>query len=205
MRRTHYHHLFKQRYRRRGSSVFFFLLIMLLSSCGNWDVRQRVEMTPGFEPTILGFEVEDGGGIIITSHVLRFTSRAGSLGARVTGYRVEYLDPAGNPIRVGDSILFSRGSLSALIPPGIVCDASPGGQLAEGAVPCSMTSPGASFADVTSAPVNNTVTLPGPIALRVLTGQQVGSRANFFFSVITNLNERIELGPYEVAISFPVE
>ncbi len=168
-------------------------VLALLAGC---NLTPRVDITPGFEPTVFGFEVEEDG-ILITSNVLTFTSRRGSIGARIDGYQIEYLDPAGSPIRVGDSTLYSRGSLNVMVPPGLICDE-------EVVEFCTINSPGVRFVERQSLPVSNTVTLPGPIAIMVLQGQFVGSRANVYFTGTSDLGQALFLGPYEVAVVYPV-
>jgi hypothetical protein len=178
--------------RLRG--IFLVLgLLVLLAGCGQWNLTPQVDITPGFEPTVFGFEIDDGT-IVVASNTLTFTSRRGSIGARIDGYQIEYLDPAGSPIRVGDSILYSRGSLGVVVPPGLICPEEP----------CTINSPGVQFVERRSLEVENTVTLPGPIAIAVLQGEFVGARANVYFTGTSDLGQALFLGPYEVAVVYPV-
>ncbi len=181
----------------RSFLAFFSVVIILtLSACDNFSLVPIVDITAHFEPTVLGFEVEDDGTIVIASHILTFVARPGSIGARINGYDVEYLDPAGNPIRPGDSTLFSSGSLGVVVPPGLVCP--------EDTIDCNINTPGVVFQSSSSDPVSNFVTLPGNVAIEVLRENYTGARAIFHFRATTDLNQEIDINTDPVSIQFPV-
>ena len=183
----------------RSFLAFFSIVIILtLSACDNFSVLPKVDITAHFEPTVLGFEVQGNGGIVITSHVVTFVARPGSIGARINGYDVEYLDPAGNPILPGDGTLFSSGSLGVTVPPGIACPE-------EDAITCDINTPGVVWESASSDPVSNFVTLPGPVAIEVLEQFYTGARAIFHFKATTDLNQEVEINTAPIAIAFPVK
>lgn len=173
------------------------MLLALLTGCEGVNLVPRFDVMPNFQPTTLGFEVEPDN-IVVSQHVLTFTARRGSVGGVVEGYQIEYLDPGGNPIRAGDSTLYSRGSLGVPVPAGLACPEEVPPEL------CTINTPGAVFADRQSQPVSNAITLPGPIALQVLEGEFVGARANVYFTATSDLGQAVLLGPYEVAVVYPV-
>lgn len=179
--------------------------LLLLAGCGQFGSFGDINITPDFTPSTLGFEaeVDDEGRVelLITSHVLFFNARPGSIGGRVDGYRVEYFDSSGAPINVGDSQLFSSGSLGIVVPSGIACAASD----ADPTAACSINDLGARFATRESAPKSNFITLPAEIAIEVFVDSLVGGRADFYFDFTTDLNKEIELGPFQVSITYPVE
>ncbi len=178
-------------------ALFSTVVILTLSACDNFSLVPIVDITAGFQPTVLGFEAQDDGTIVITSHVVTFTARAGSIGARINGYDVEYFDPAGNVILPGDGTLFSSGSLNASVPPGIVCP--------EDATVCTINTPGVEWANVDSDPISNFFTLPADVAIEVLRNRYVGARAIFHFRATTDLNQEIEIDTDPIAIQFPVK
>ncbi len=181
-------------------AFFSTVVILTLSACDNFSVVPIVDITANFQPSVLGFEVNNNGTIVITSHVLTFVARPGSIGARIDGYDVEYLDPAGNVILPGDGTLFSSGSLGVIVPPGLACptDGDP-------IVDCNINTPGVVWASSSSEPVSNFFTLPGNVAIEVLRQNYTGARAIFHFRATTDLNQEIEIDTEPVAIAFPVK
>ncbi len=179
--------------------------LLLLAGCAQFGSFGDIDITPDFQPSTLGFEanVNDEGQVelVITSHVLFFKVRPGSIGGRVDGYRVEYFDSAGAPLNIGDSQLYSSGSLGITVPSGISCAASE----ADSAAACSINDPGARFAPRESASKSNFITLPAEIAIEVFVDSLVGGRADFYFDFTTDLNREIELGPFQVSITYPVQ
>ena len=188
-------------------AFFLMVVIVTLSACDNLSGIPTVAITAHFEPTTLGFEVDDNGAITVAAHAITFVNRPGAIGAIIRGYDVEYLDPAGNPILPGDSILRSSGSLGVTIPPGFICvdqdnavietncDINIGSRIA-----------GARYVTQSSEslPASNFITLPGPVAIEVLRQNYTGARALFHFNATTDLNEDITIDIAPVAIVFPV-
>ena len=183
---------------RRILILFCTVMILALTACDNFAAVPVVSITPHFEPTALGFEVDTDGTITITSHIVTFTSRGGSIGVLIKGYQVDYLDSAGNAIKVGDSTLHSSGSLAVNVPAGLICPVS------EVAVECTINTPGVRFASQNSEPVGDFFTLPAPIAIEIINGNYVGAKANFFFEATTDLNRDVVIGPFTVGIGFPI-
>lgn len=196
---------------------------LLLSACGLSTEVDAFEAEAGFQPTSLGFEVDDEGQIEITSHVVTFQVAPGSVGGVVTGYDVAYFDNEGepfigavdeeNPQEVEDHEFTNRDSLAARLPPGRTCTGS-GEQ--PPSVPCLASSPDVTYQWVTADPVSNVVTLPGLVATELLSrvdidpetgqlaGEEISGHAEFTFYVRTDNGRLVTLPTHRVGFTYPV-
>jgi hypothetical protein len=198
-------------------------LAAMLAGCGlNTDV-DAFSAEAGFEPTTLGFEVDDDGSIEVTSHVVTFNVAPGSVGGVVTGYDVAFFDNEGapfigsvdeeNPQEVEDHEFTNRDSLSARLPPGRVCTGT-GEQPPSD--PCRASSPDVTYQWVTADPISNVVTLPGLVATELLsrveidldtgqiTGEEISGHAEFTFYVRTDNGRLVTLPTHRIGFTFPV-
>lgn len=170
----------------------------LLAGCGRISLIQSVDIGVAFEPTAFGYEVDDDGDINVASHVVTFTSRPGSMGATIEGYRIEYFDSSGNPLAEGDSILYDDGALDVIVPPGIECEEP------DAFNRCSVNSSGASFAPVQAEPVGNFITLTSSVVIQHLMDDPTGARGDVYFYGVDDRGKNFTLGPIRVAIVNPV-
>lgn len=180
--------------RRFGFAGGVLALTWWLAGCAGLPVA-GFEVTPGFEPTSLGFEVDDDGSITVAAHTVTFVSERGSAGGVVTGYEIQYLDGAGAPLVPGSSGIAADHSLNVEVPPGFVCESTD---------PCTIVAEDARYARQTSEPMSGFVTLPGPVAIELLErGDVAGQAVGTFFA--TSDNGRDYEIDFTVPIQYPVE
>lgn len=172
---------------------------LLLSACG-LSILPTADISAGFTPTALGFEVDDEGKITVAAHSVVFTARKGSIGATVTGYRIEFFNKDGNPLIANDNVINGWGALNADVPAGFMCDE----RLADATYRCTVNNTNVRYMPMNSAPVNNFVSLDAPFVDAILNLYQVGDYANVYFNVTDDLNRTFEVGPLQVPLAFPV-
>lgn len=153
------------------------------------------DVSAGFNPTALGFEVDDeGGGIEVAAHTVTFVSGPGSVGAVVTGYEAQYVDSAGVPIVDGSAGLVGEDFLGHVVPPGYVCAET---------VPCTVLASDVSVQRQVSEPLENVITLPGVVAIEIVNRNAVAARAEGAFFLTTDNGRDVEL-PFVVPVTYPV-
>ena len=171
-------------------------LTVALSGCG-FNLFNGENIVLGVDPPTLGYEVRDSD-VAVGSRTLRMYSRAGALGANVEGYRVYFFDNNDEPVPVGDSTVYSEGSLGIYVPAGIRCVESFPGQ------GCTIHSEGARFEEgdrVSSPPVQ---LLPGKVALQhVAAGVPNGWYAEIELYGVTDTGANFISKRYQVAITVP--
>ncbi|MDZ7800074.1 MAG: hypothetical protein U5K81_04680 [Trueperaceae bacterium] len=200
-----------------------FLLAALLAGCGINTELDAFDAEVGFQPTSLGFEVDDEGKIEITSHVVTFNVAPGSVGGVVTGYDVAFFDNLGepfigsvdeeNPQEVEDHEFTVRDSMSQRLPPGRVCT---GAGEQPPSDPCRASSPDVTYQWVTADPISNVVTLPGLVASELVSRadtngdglmdsfDEIAGYAEFTFYVRTDNGRVVTLPTQRVGFTFPV-
>lgn len=175
-----------------------------LSACGGGFSASSFGFDVALDPGPLGYEVTDDG-ITVPSHFMIFNSTAGSVGATIEGYTIEYRDSSGNNIFPGDSVQNSRGSLNVRVPPGIQCPPFNDEPVIEN---CTVNTPGSIFARGEPASSAATFLLPVDIINQygglVGIGGAVGATANVTFYGTDDLQRRFESAPFQFAISRPV-
>lgn len=180
-------------------------VLTLLSACSGGFTAGKYDFDVALDPGPLGYEVSDQGVITIPSHILTFNSTAGSVGATIEGYRVEYFDSSGNNLFPGDSIQFSEGSLNVRVPPGIQCPEFNTAPIIEN---CTVNTPGVIFARGEPASSASTALLPGDIAQQHLElfqiGGAVGATADVTFYGTDDLQRRFISDPFQFAITVPL-
>lgn len=184
-----------------GSILALAAMGLLLAGCENAGVPGIPGLTGfdadvGFAPTSLGFEVDDEGGITVTSHALTFSAAPGSNAAVATGFDVIYYDQAGDPFlgSVAASSFTNEDAFSHTIPAGMTCETS---------VPCRSSSPDAVYQRMLSEPLADVVTLPGAIAVELLASGGAAGYADFTFYVTTDADVETEI-PARVQFTYPV-
>ena len=180
-------------------------VLILLSACSGGFTAGKYDFDVALDPGPLGYEVDDQGGITVPSHILTFNSTAGSVGATIEGYHVEYLDSSGSNLFPGDSVQYSEGSLNVRVPPGIQCPEFDTAPVIEN---CTVNTTGVIFARGESASSASTALLPGNIARQHLalyqTGGAVGATANVTFYGTDDLQRRFVSEPFQFAIIVPL-
>lgn len=109
--------------------------IVLLAGCARLSLLPGVDIGVNLAPPMLTYTVPN---------TVTFTSRPGSVGATITGYRIDFYDASGNPLIADGSSI--SGVLNVLVPAGLQC-ATPD-------VSCSINDPGARFAARTAEPIS---------------------------------------------------
>ena len=171
-------------------------LTVALSGCG-FNLFNGENIILGVNPAPLGYE---GGadGVTIESRTLSMYSRSGALGASVEGYRVYFFDNNDEPVPVGDSTVYSQGSLGVYVPAGVRC-AEPDPDRG-----CTIYSEGARYEEgyqVLSQPVQ---LLPATVAFQhVQAGMPVGWYAEIELYGITDTGANFISKRYQVAITPP--
>lgn len=183
----------------RRFSALFALMAMLLSAC-SFSLFPTRDISVGFEPTAFGFEVDDEGNIVVASHIATFTARTGSIGATVTGYRIDYIAANDADKVPGDSTLFASGALNVSVRPGLRCDEG----IDDETYHCSVNDSNVRYMPGPSAIVSNFITLDTPTIQAMLANGQNGDYAHVFFYGYDDLNRFFEMGPYEVGLVVPV-
>ncbi len=180
------------------------VILTLLSACSRGVSANTYGFDVALTPNPLGWETDDQGKITIPSHILTFNSKAGSIGATVEGYHVEYFDSSGNNAFPGDSVQYSEGTLNVHVPPGIRCPPTPEGQVDE----CTVNTPGVVFARGESVDSAPTVMLAGDIAIQlqklVTVGGAVGATAKVTFYGTDDVQRPFVSEPHQFAIATPV-
>lgn len=180
------------------------MVLSSLSACSGGFSASTYSFDVALDPSPLGYSVTEDG-ILVPSHIITFNSTAGSVGATIEGYTVEYLDSSGNNIFPGDSVQNSRGSVNVRVPPGIQCPPFNDAPITEN---CTVNTPGAIFARGEPAFSASTFLLPIDIINQhsglVGVGGAVGATANVTFYGTDDLQRRFESEPYQFAISRPV-
>ncbi|CAN5751887.1 hypothetical protein BH24DEI2_BH24DEI2_01060 [soil metagenome] len=190
------------------------VLLLLLSSCGFNLGYNKPNIDLGIDPLPLGFIVdpyipEPGERITITipSHTLTFASRAGSIGATVEGYTIEYYDSSGNPLFPGDSVVNSQGALNVYVPAGMTC-ADPLPVVGNEILGCRFDSEGVRYVRGPLVTSPNGSFMPITIAYEdykiLFSGGAVGAYADFYLYGTDDLNSPFRLGPYRMSIQVPV-
>ena len=180
------------------------VVLTLLSACSRGVSASTYGFDVALSPSPLGWESSSSGDITIPPHTLTFNSKAGSIGATIEGYHVEYLDSSGNNAFPGDSVQYSEGTLNVRVPPGIRCPPTPEGQVDE----CTVNTPGVVFARGEPAVSAPTFMLTGDIALQlqqlVTVGGAVGATANVTFYGTDDVQRPFVSKPHQFAIAVPV-
>ena len=182
------------------------VVLTLLSACSSGISASTYNFDVALTPSPLGWTVSQTGEITVPSHILTFNSKAGSIGATIEGYHIEYLDSSGNNIFPGDSVQFSEGTLNVRVPPGIRCPAFAEGQVDE----CTANTPGVVFTRGDPASSAPTFMLPISIInqLTVLInngiGGAVGATANVTFYGTDDVQRSFTSNVYQFAIALPV-
>ena len=176
-----------------------------LSACGGGFSASSFGFDVALSPGPLGYDVS-GDIITVPSHTLTFNSTAGSVGATVEGYTINYLDASGNNLFPGDSEQRSRGSLNVRVPPGIQCpEFNVDPPVIEN---CTVNTPGAIFARGEPASSAPTFMIPGDIAQQHLElfqiGGAVGATANVTFYGTDDLQRNFTSAPFQFAITVPL-
>lgn len=164
--------------------------IVLLAGCGS-SLLPRTDISAYLSPPELTYSVDEQGSITVNPNTVIFTSRAGSLGALITVYRVDFFDASGNPLIEGYSPI---SPLGVRVPAGLQCTPP------DDSGSCSINDPGVRFAERSTAPQTITV-LPDDIARAHL--QQAGppgARAEITFFGTDDNGNRFELAPVMVLI-----
>lgn len=94
-------------------------LVGLLTSCGGPSEHSGT-LRADFNPTMLGFEVDDSGKITIIANTVIFRNQAGAPPATVTGYEVRVYNNDGEELLGEGTDLFS-GQLGITVPAGYKC------------------------------------------------------------------------------------
>jgi len=177
-------------------SILILASVFLLGACSGIPGLGGIDVDVGFTPTSLGFEVDDEGTITVTSHSVVFSAAPGSSGAVATGFDVTYYDQDGDPFlgTVAASTFTNRDAFAHAIPAGLACVES---------VPCRVSSPDSSFVRVASEPLSNVVTLPGAIAVELLSSGGAAGYADFTIFVTSDGGGDFEL-PVRVQFTSPV-
>jgi hypothetical protein len=184
--------------KRRGL-LFLLMTALVLAGCGRLSVVPALDIQAGFNPTAFGFEVTENG-TEVAAHTVIFTARAGSMGATVIGYEIEYYTKDGAPMIINDHILRGKGALNVDVPPGIRCDE----RLANPSHRCTVNDTNIRYVPMSSEPLNNFVSLDAPIVDRMLELYQVGDYADVYFELISDNNRSSRIGPFEVPLVIPV-
>ena len=178
------------------------VVLTLLSACSRGVSASTYGFDVALDPSPLGWTVQ-GGTVTVPSHILIFNSKAGSIGATLEGYHVEYLDSSGNNAFPGDSVQYSEGTLNVRVPPGIRCPPTPEGQVDE----CTVNTPGVVFTRGDPAESAATAMLPLSIVYQlqdaILTGGAVGATANVTFYGTDDVQRPFISKPYQFAIVTP--
>ena len=174
-------------------------LTVALSGCG-FNLFNGENIVLGVNPATLGYEVS-GNTVTVGSRTLSMYSRAGALGANVEGYRVYFFDNNDEPVPVGDSTVYSEGSLGIYVPAGVRCAAP---DFERGDRGCTIHSEGARYEEgyqVFSQPVQ---LLPGKVALQhVAAGVPNGWYAEIELYGVTDTGANFISKRYQVAITVP--
>lgn len=91
----------------------------VLSACGLFGTA-GAQLSAGFNPTQIGFEVDDTGGIEIISNNVTFRNPPGAPVATITGYEIQVYDEAGSEFLGIGSELFNH-HLAIEVPAGYAC------------------------------------------------------------------------------------
>ena len=178
------------------------VVLTLLSACSRGVSASTYGFDVALDPSPLGW-TNQSGIITVPSHILTFHSKAGSIGATIEGYHVEYLDSSGNNAFPGDSVGYSEGTLNVRVPPGIRCPPTPEGQVDE----CTVNTSGVVFARGEPASSAGTVMLPISIIAQLeavlSTGGAVGATANVTFYGTDDVQRPFISKPYQFAIVTP--
>lgn len=180
-------------------SFLIILMMMLLSAC-SFSFFPARDIAVGFEPTALGFEVDDEGGVVVASHSVTFNARHGSIGATIEGYRIDFFDKDGNPKLVDDETLYASGALNADVKPGLRCDEG----VSDETYRCTINDSNVKYVTGPSISVSNFINLDEPMVEELLLSNENGDYAHIFFYGHDDLNRFFEAGPYEVATVVPV-
>lgn len=93
-------------------------VLLLLAGCSNLTGPYVGVHIEGGQ---IGFEVDDEGRITIVISNVTFSNQAGAPEAFITGYRVDFVDRAGNAFPGQDSPLLNDAGIHVHVPAGIVC------------------------------------------------------------------------------------
>lgn len=186
-----------------GSILALAAMALLLAGCETAGVPgipglDGFSARVGFNPTSVGFEVDETGAVTITSHALTFVSEAGSPSAVVTGFDVTYYRQNGTtPLfaTAAASTFTNRDALAHPIPAGISCATS---------VPCRPDSGDAVYTPAVSEPLSPVITLPGEVALEYVAVGQGAGVAEFTFYVTTATGRDVEIDDVRVQVTYPV-
>ena len=179
--------------RRIGWVGVLLVTALVLAGCGLGSLSV-FDVSPGFQPTSLGFEVDEEGTIDVAAHTVTFMSEPGSIGGVIEGYRIQYLDEAGVPFVPGSAGISADNSLGIEVPPGVACVST---------VPCTIMAPDAAYQRQVSEPRDNFITLPGPVAIAFLGSGTVAGRAEGVVYATTDNGREVEI-EFSVPIQYPV-
>ena len=189
---------------RKGILLSVSLTLSLLTACSGGFSAAPYNFDVALDPSPLGWTLTPAGVYEIPSHILTFNSAAGSIGATIEGYTVEYLESSGNPAFPGDSVQRSRGTLNVRVPPGIRCPPFEDTEVDE----CTVNTEGVVFARGEPASSAPTFMMPLDIAIQlerlIQIGGAVGATANITFYGTDDVQRRFVSSPYEFAIATPV-
>lgn len=177
-------------------SILILTSMLLLAACSGIPGLGGVDVEAGFTPTSLGFEVDDEGTIEVASHSVSFSAAPGSAGSVATGFDVTYYAQNGDPFlgTIAASTFTNRDAFAHPIPAGLACVES---------APCRVSSPDSSFVRVASEPLGNFVTLPGAIAVELLSSGGAAGYADFTIFVTSDGGGDVEV-PVRVQFTYPV-
>lgn len=96
-------------------------LVLTLAGCGVFG-GEGSSLGVHFQPTLIGFEVDDDGTIVTVANNVYFSNAAGGQQARVIGYSVNYVDRDRNPVLGGTYDLENNLGSAINVPPGYVCE-----------------------------------------------------------------------------------
>ncbi len=188
----------------KGILLIAGLTLSLLTACSGGFSASPYSFDLALDPSPLGWTITPAGEYVIPSHILTFNSTAGSVGATIEGYTIEYLDSSGNPAFPGDSVQRSRGTLNVRVPPGIRCPPFDATEVDE----CTVNTDGVVFARSEPASSAPTFMLSIDIAVQlerlIQIGGAVGATANVTFYGTDDVQRRFISDAYEFAISSPV-
>lgn len=175
------------------------IVATLLSAC-SFSLLPTRDITAGFEPSALGFEIDDSGKITVASHVVTFSARHGSIGATIEGYYIEFFDKDDNPKLAGDAILYASGALNVDVKPGLSCDEG----ASDESYRCTINDTNVKFVTGPSVTIANFISLDAPMVEAILANNQNGDYAHVVFYGTDDLNRFFETQPQEVALVVPV-
>lgn len=167
--------------------------VVLLAGCASLSLWPTAAIDVDLEPRSFTYTVDPERGPIPGDPLtVTFTSRPGSLGATITGYRIYFLDASRNPLIEGYTL---PGSLVVRVPAGLQCTTP------DDSGSCSINDPGARPAPRMAEPASLTA-LPVAIAASHLAQESLpGARAEIHFFGTDDNGREFNLDPVTAAIT----